>query len=201
MRSRTSTVPSTTCVRVPSQRSCVNQKVPRMLADAKRPVVLNTPFAEPQSWRTGFWFLAATEREPEQTEKSPPTSVNSVRPPPAACCTRKLDDTSSAARLMPSAGAMRWLVRRATTKRTFAQLPGTPFESVKVMIPLATSTTSPALRTNCWSPGLAAPLTLIEPVPTALNVPGAPDAGGAGGTAFSSSTGVVAVAVLFDALV
>src|SRR5262249_14819552 len=133
----------------PSQRSSVSQKVPRTLADANRAVVLNAPFAEPHSRRTDFRLFASTERALEQTEKSPPTSVSVVRPPAAACCTWNLDETVSATRPNASVGATRWFVRRATVNRTFAQLPEIPFESVNVMIPFATSTTSPEFRTNC----------------------------------------------------
>src|SRR5829696_2846595 len=52
--SRTSTRPRWTVILVPSQRSCVLQRVPRTVAAALRPLVRKEPLAFPNSRRTRF---------------------------------------------------------------------------------------------------------------------------------------------------
>ena len=76
-------MPLFTYVSVPSQRSSVNQFVPRTVAALYRPFVRNLPLPLPHRWRTLFFFgggvvaTLASFRFP-QTAKSPPVSVSVV---------------------------------------------------------------------------------------------------------------------------
>src|SRR5882672_5351617 len=83
-KSRTTTRPLRTTVRVPSQRSIVPQMVPRTVAEAFRPRVLNRPLALPRRLRTVFVRAAYADadapRTTPQERKLPPVSRSSVRP-------------------------------------------------------------------------------------------------------------------------
>ena len=82
--SSTATEPLATRTSVPSQRSTVSHFVPRIVADAKRPLVRNLPEPEPHSCRTTFgFFLRAPVASPALAAfghdlKLPPASLSVV---------------------------------------------------------------------------------------------------------------------------
>src|SRR5262249_36322015 len=64
---------------VPSQRSAVSQRVPRTVADAKRPFVRKRPLPLAQSWRTVVFAACGTlDRRRGQTAKLPFASRSST---------------------------------------------------------------------------------------------------------------------------
>src|SRR4051794_7933998 len=184
-RSSTSTGSLRSTASVPSQRSCTIQIVPRIVAAAKRPFVRKVPFAEPHSCCTGFWF-ADSERGVVQKEKSPPTSVSTVRLPSTSTRNRAGNPLAAPSRL-------------SSRNSLDEKLPKLPSKPVNVMTPFVTSTMSPTLRMNTASAGWTIPLTITVPVPTALYVLGAEDAGGGGGVVVRETTFAEAEAVLFSA--
>jgi len=63
--SRTVTLPRTTRVSVPSQRSETTHRVPRTVAEANRPEVRKRPLPSPQRWRDLRLRVVAAARPPD----------------------------------------------------------------------------------------------------------------------------------------
>ena len=76
--SRTVTVPRTTRVSVPSQRSMTTQRVPRTVAELKRPPVRKRPLPSPHRWRYLRLVAAAAARAPFGQAGSAPASASVV---------------------------------------------------------------------------------------------------------------------------